>query len=80
MPEAELAERVGVSRSTIQRIESGDHKCEIGLVFEAAYIVGVDLFSDDSNIMSLYQKSINDSLMLLPKRIRKQRVKVENDF
>ena len=29
----ELAERIGVSRSTLQRIEKGDPKVEIGLMF-----------------------------------------------
>ena len=50
----ELAERIGVSRSTLQRIEKGDPKVEIGLMFEAASIVGVKLFdADEKSIISL---------------------------
>lgn len=37
---AELAERAGISRGTLQRIEKGDPKVEIGIMFEAATLVG----------------------------------------
>ena len=37
----ELAERAGLSRGLVQRIEQGDPGCAIGAVFEAAAIVGV---------------------------------------
>lgn len=37
----EIAERAGISRGTVQRIEAGNLKCEIGLIFEVATIVGV---------------------------------------
>lgn len=36
----ELADRAGISRGLLQRIEKGDLKCEIGAVFEVASIVG----------------------------------------
>ena len=32
----DVADRVGVSRGLMQRIEKGDLKCEIGVAFEAA--------------------------------------------
>lgn len=32
----ELSGRAGISRRTLQKIERGDPKCEIGLVFEVA--------------------------------------------
>ena len=35
----DLAERVGVSRLTLRRIERGDPGCSVGLVFEAAVAV-----------------------------------------
>ncbi len=44
MTEMELAERAGVARSTLQLIEKGDPRVEIGLVFEAATLAGVSLF------------------------------------
>ena len=36
-----LAERAGISRGLVQRIERGEMGCAIGAVFEAAAIVGV---------------------------------------
>jgi DNA-binding XRE family transcriptional regulator len=45
--ETDLAERVGIARSTLQLIEKGHAKVEIALVFEAATVVGLPLFVDD---------------------------------
>ena len=39
----DLADRANVSRGLLQRIESGDPKCELGTVFEVAALVGVNL-------------------------------------
>lgn len=78
--EAELAERIGVSRETIQRIQKGDLKVGIGLVFEAAYIVGVPLFDTSDERLSSKLDRVNDKLALLPKHIRKPRTEVSDDF
>jgi transcriptional regulator with XRE-family HTH domain len=43
----EMASRMGISRSLLQRIEKGDPGCAIGPVFEAAAIVGVPLFESE---------------------------------
>ena len=43
----ELAERAGMSRGLVQRVERGDMGCAIGAVFEVAAIVGVRLFDAD---------------------------------
>lgn len=76
----ELAERVGVSRSTLQRIEKGDPRVEIGLVFEAAAVVGVELFdADDRDIAGLSRRT-DDRLALLPKHVHKAGRKVFDDF
>ncbi len=40
----EVADRAGISRGRLQRIEKGYATCEIGAVFEVATIVGVKLF------------------------------------
>src|SRR5277367_5417288 len=44
----QLAERAGLSRGLVHRIEKGDLGCAIGSVFEAAAIVGVQLFGADA--------------------------------
>jgi transcriptional regulator with XRE-family HTH domain len=41
MTAKELAERAGISRALLYRIEHGDPNCSIGAVLEAATIVGV---------------------------------------
>ena len=45
--ERELAERAGISRATLQKIEKGDLSVAIGLVFEVAALVGVTLYDDE---------------------------------
>jgi DNA-binding XRE family transcriptional regulator len=80
MTEAELSGRAGISRRTLQKIERGDLKCEIGLVFEVATLVGVTLFGDEeeNHLMSTIHR-IDDKLTLLPKRVRTI-MKVDDEF
>ena len=78
--EIDLADRVGIARSTLQRIEKGDPKCEIGLVFEAASIVGIKLFDADSRSMTMQIDRADDKIALLPKVIHKSKVRVDDDF
>jgi len=80
MTERELAMRVGIARSTVQQIEKGDPRVEIGLVFEAASIVGVSLFEADERDLSSRLERVEDKLTLLPRSIRKPRREVRDDF
>ncbi len=76
----DLADRAGVSRGTIQRIESGNLKCEIGIVFEAAALVGVKLFHADAALLGSHSDRAGDKLALLPGSIRKTKKVVDDDF
>ncbi len=79
--EMDLAERADISRATLQKIEKGDPKCELGLYFEVATIVGVPLFGMDSTtsfVMSIDRA--NDKLSLLPKSIHKKKKVVDDAF
>jgi transcriptional regulator with XRE-family HTH domain len=76
----EVADRAGISRGLLQRIEKGDLKCEIGAVFEVATLVGVDLFDADESTLIKYLRRTKDKLMLLPKSIRKKTRAVRDDF
>lgn len=76
----ELAERVGISRSTLQRIEKGDPKVEIGLVFEAAAIVGVTLFNEDQRGLEALSARMDDRIAVLPKHVHKPGRRVDDDF
>lgn len=70
MSEFDFADRSGIARSTLQRIEKGDPKVEIGIVFNVAHIAGIRLFDVENNFTGLLTQT-NDKLALLPKRIRK---------
>lgn len=80
MTAQELADRAGISRGLLQRIEKGDLKCEIGAAFEAASIVGVQLFEADENTLSTHLNQTKDKLALLPKSVRKKSRVANDDF
>lgn len=80
MTENDLAGRAGISRATLQKIERGDLKCEVGLFFEVATLAGVKLFgAEDSSTVSMHLGRTNDKLALLPQSVRTS-VKVDDDF
>ena len=76
----ELADRAGISRGLLQRIEKGHPKCEIGVVFEVATIVGIKLFDPDKNTLTKYLRQTEEKLALLPKSVRKKPKAVHDDF
>ena len=76
----EVAERAGISRSMLQRIEKGDLKCEIGAVFEIAAILGIPLFNADEKGLSQHIDRTKEKLALLPKAVRKKTTEVDDDF
>lgn len=80
MSEAELAARIGISRSTLQLIEKGNAKVEVGLAFEAAVLVGVPLFVPDPSRIASEIARVEDKLALLPQSIRRPRTEVKDDF
>ncbi len=76
----ELADRAGISRGLLQRIEKGNLKCEIGVVFEVAAIVGIKLFDADDNALSRQLYHVKEKLALMPKSVHKKSKKVNDDF
>lgn len=76
----ELAERAGVSRGLVQRVERGDMGCAIGAVFEMATIVGVQLFGADQGLLTLHIAAAEKTLTLLPQSSRSVSKKVKDDF
>lgn len=76
----ELAERAGISRGLLQRIEKGDLKCEIGVAFEVAAIVGIKLFDADAVELPQLVGRTEQKLALLPKSIRKKQEVVDDNF
>ena len=78
--EEELASRMGVSRSLLQRIEKGNPSCAIGAVFEAAAITGVPLFETDRERLGAHRAVTGEMLRLLPKTARRPKRAIKDDF
>lgn len=72
-----LADMAGVSRSMIHRIERGDAKCEIGVVFELATLLGVSIFGNEMS-MELRRSFLAAKIGMLPKNVRTSRKAVDN--
>lgn len=80
MTEHELADRLGIARSTLQRAERGDPRVEIGIMFEAAALVGVKLFDTDEKGVKTLSERLDDRIAVLPKRVYKTGKKVMDEF
>ncbi len=80
MTEHDLADRAGIARGTLQKIEKGNLKCEIGIFFEVATLVGIKLFDSDNSALSMHIDRIDDKIALLPKSIRKNQSTLYDDF
>jgi len=78
--EHDLADRAGVSRATLQKIEKGELTCTIGLVFEVAALVGVKLFDADTAMLTMHIERTDDKIALLPKSIHSSKKTVDDDF
>ncbi len=76
----ELADRAGISRGLLQRIEKGDLKCQIGAVFEVAALVGIKLFDADELSLATRIRQADDKIALLPKHIHPGQKVVDDDF
>lgn len=79
MTAAELAERAGVTRVTISKVESAHAGVAIGTVFSAAAIVGVPLFGEQSaRGVSDAGEALRTYRRLLPDRVRVKAI--DDDF
>ncbi|MCY4446603.1 MAG: helix-turn-helix transcriptional regulator [Rhodobacteraceae bacterium] len=75
----EVAERAGISRGLVHRIESGNMKSSIGAAFEVASIVGLTLFDAQPLALSSHLSLEREKLVLL-KSTRKKSGKVMDNF
>jgi transcriptional regulator with XRE-family HTH domain len=76
----EVAERAGISRGLLQRIEKGDPKCAIGMVFEVATLLGLKLYDADQATLVGHLRHTEEKLALLPKSVRTTTRAVDDDF
>lgn len=76
----ELADRAGISRTTLSSIERGAPSPEIGIVFEVAALVGVRLFEYDERTLQIHHTRLDEKLTLLPKSVRHSLKEADDDF
>lgn len=76
----ELCSRVGVSKPTMIKILKGDPSVSIGLYFETAWVLGVSLFESDENQFAIKHKTNAKVEALLPNRVRRKKVILDDDF
>ena len=80
MTVAELAERAGMSRGLVRRIEKGGMGCTLGAVFEVAAILRIELFEASPDTLTRYLAMARDKLTLLPKSVRRRGQVVKDGF
>ena len=78
--ESDLADRAGIARATLQKIEKGHSGCAIGLFFEVAVLVGVKLFDPERSSLAHHLEQTDEKLTVLPKKIRRNAVMVDDEF
>lgn len=77
----ELADRLGVSRGMVHRLEAGSPKVDIGVAFEACTILGIPLLGEeDLGDMALRLDEGRKRLALLPAYARARTVDIADDF
>ena len=76
----EIAERAGITRQTLRRIERGDPTVAIGLVFEVATVLSVPLFGAEGRQLAELAAEGQRDLALLPARIDVTTEDVDDEF
>lgn len=66
-----MAARLGVNPRTVSKIESGSPTVSIGTVFNAAFLVGVNLFGLSGPELARARRAGEETLVLLPEKVRK---------
>ena len=67
---SDTASRLGIDRRTMTSIEAGAPGVGVGTVFNAAYLVGVDLFGLNGDELAAARRRGQDTLALLPAKVR----------
>jgi transcriptional regulator with XRE-family HTH domain len=80
MTAEDVAERAGLSRGLLRRIENGDLGCALGAVFETAAIVGVRLFDADETKLTGDLASNTAVMTLIPKAVHAPRARPDDNF
>lgn len=77
----DLADRLGVTRAMVHRLEAGSPKIDIGVAFEACTILGIPLFGEeDLTSLTFRLDEGRKRLALLPQYARARDVELADDF
>lgn len=76
----ELAERIGASVRTVHNLEHGSPTVAMGIAFEAATLLGIDLFGAEGAELARLARQGRERVALLPRRVRRRRAPVRDDF
>jgi transcriptional regulator with XRE-family HTH domain len=76
----ELAERAGISTSTLLKVEQGDPTVGLGVAFDVATLVGVPLFYEDRARLAAEALRHRERVTLLPQRVRERDRDLDNEF
>ncbi|WP_162452112.1 helix-turn-helix transcriptional regulator [Phytoactinopolyspora mesophila] len=81
MSQVELAERAGISENTLRSVERGAPTVAVGIVFEVARLVGLDLLGVQPSDLSDIEARSRERLALLPARVRpRPGEEIDDDF
>ncbi|WP_299167955.1 helix-turn-helix transcriptional regulator [uncultured Arthrobacter sp.] len=75
--QAALAERAGVSPTTLLSIEKGSPKAAIGTVFEVAGLLGIPLVGASDPAA---RQMLEERLAILPQRVHQPKTEFDDDF
>ncbi|WP_187366087.1 helix-turn-helix transcriptional regulator [Trebonia kvetii] len=78
--QAELCERASVSSTTLRNAERGEPTVAIGVMFELAALVGVELFGVPAGQLSALSARERDRLAVLPSRVYPRQEAPDDDF
>lgn len=78
--QAELCERAGISATTLRNAERGEPTVAVGVMFELATLVGVELFGVPPDQLSGLSARDRDRLALLPSHVYPRQVTADDDF
>ncbi len=76
----EVAERAGITRVTLSRVERGDPAVAIGIYFEVASVLSVPLFGAERSELAELAARGEMELALLPRRVRRPPVTIDDNF
>lgn len=75
----QMAERAGIDKNTVSKVEHGDPSVALGTALDLAVLVGVPLFFDDRARLATEARRERETATLLAQRVR-PRAEPEPDY